>query len=161
LEPNRLEVNLKSDVNAKAAYCALLRKRGYVDVKVCSRPADIVAFKGSERHHFEIKFTRRLKHYFGAATLTEWEAAVLNPHRYTFVVAYKLNGAWNFDEYSVEEFMAISSIPPFKIFFRASVPKAAPVVVRKKSRQVAVTLARLQILVKLYGELRESFAEPR
>jgi hypothetical protein len=57
---------------------------------------------------------------FGAATLTEWAAAAHDPQHFRFVVACQRNEKWRFDEYTPEQFMAFSSVPPFKIYF--SVP---------------------------------------
>src|SRR5437773_12401683 len=43
---------------------------------ITGSPADITATKGGETFYFEVKFTRQGASYFGAATLTEWDAAL-------------------------------------------------------------------------------------
>src|SRR5262249_14151521 len=109
--------NLKSDVDAKRAFIATLLQRGYDSARVTSKPADITAQKGAEESYFEIKYTSQDREYFGAATLTEWEAALHHEERYWFVVAVNRDDEWVFHEYTPSEFMAFSSIPPFKVFF--------------------------------------------
>ena len=113
----KLVVNAKSDVGAKEAFVAELLRRGFDEAKVTSRPADITARRGEVVYYFEIKFTQQDCRYFGAATLTEWEAALAHEERYRFVVAAKRDGLWVFHEYTPSEFMEFSYIPPFKIFF--------------------------------------------
>ena len=155
------ETNLKSDVEAKSAFLTLLRSRGYENPRVCAKPGDIIANRNSEVHYFELKFTRKTNRYFGAATLTEWMAGISFMERYTFVVAYCLDHEWKCDEYSVDEFMAISSIPPFKIFFRAQVPKADRIALKMQSKQVSLTLDRLAAMSELYAAFKsglEKFA---
>src|SRR5581483_10645719 len=109
--------NLKSDVAAKAAFIETLHSEGFTDARVASAPADITATKDGVAWHFELKFTRARGHYFGAATLTEWAAAAADPEHFEFVIAYQVNEQWRFDRYTPEEFMAFSSVPPYKIYF--------------------------------------------
>ena len=111
----------KSDVDAKEAYSEYLKSQGYKIIKIIASPADISATKDGEIFYFEIKKTSREDVYFGAATLTEWVAALRNKQKYLFVVAKSLeNNQWEFTEYTPDEFIKYSTIPPFKIFF--SVP---------------------------------------
>ena len=70
------ESNLKSDVEAKQAFVQELIARGFESVKVTKLPADITATRNGQTYYYEIKYTTRTKLYFGAATLTEWEAAL-------------------------------------------------------------------------------------
>lgn len=74
----RTTVHPRSDVDAKQAFVEELNARGF-EARIVSTPADIRATKGGETYHFEIKKTSRADSHFGAATLTEWEAAVANP----------------------------------------------------------------------------------
>ena len=69
-----MAVNEKSDVDAKAAFVEELVRRGFDGVRVTGDPADITAFRAGLIHYFEIKYTAQPTQYFGAATLTEWEA---------------------------------------------------------------------------------------
>lgn len=59
--------------------------------------------------------------YFGAATLTEWNVARLCSNRYTFVLVIMDtdNPEEMIDsfEYSIEDLLFYSTIPPFKINF--------------------------------------------
>src|SRR5947208_2500416 len=104
------------DSNAKKAFCAELRSRRYINVKIITRgPADISASLDGVDYLFEIKYTNRTETYFGAATLTEWISAMENPNTFKFVVAYKRYAKWTFHEYTPAEFLTLSYIPPFKI----------------------------------------------
>lgn len=73
-----MAANLKSDVNAKKAFVEELLRRGYEDVKITGSPADITARIGPNLFYFEVKYTAQESHYFGAATLTEWQEALAN-----------------------------------------------------------------------------------
>ena len=64
----------KSDVAAKAAFKRHLENRGFTEVRVGSSPADISAKRNGEDYLFELKLTTKTTSYFGAATITEWEA---------------------------------------------------------------------------------------
>ncbi|MDD3014291.1 MAG: DUF3883 domain-containing protein [Candidatus Gastranaerophilales bacterium] len=109
----------KSDVRAKKAFIVYLEKQGYTGARIISQPADIEAWKDGERYYFEIKMTKQTKSYFGAATTTEWNAAIENQGRYFFVIAVtnKDEKQFQFKIFTPEEFLIFSSIPPFKIFF--------------------------------------------
>ncbi|MGM9739204.1 MAG: protein NO VEIN domain-containing protein [Candidatus Cryptobacteroides sp.] len=111
--------NTKSDIAAKAAFVEELRQRGFSNVKVVAAPADIEAEKDGEKWYFEIKKTTHNDKYFGAATLTEWVQAVTDPEHFRFVVAITTDRDQTFDfiEYTPADFMAFSTVPPFKIFF--------------------------------------------
>ena len=106
-------------IAAKAAFVEELRQRGFEDAKVVSAPADIVAEKDGKTWYFEIKKTTHDDKYFGAATLTEWVQAVKDPEHFRFVVAISKDGDRTFDfiEYTPEEFMEFSTVPPFKFYF--------------------------------------------
>ena len=117
LSGNKMD-SRKSDVDAKKAYSEYLISQGYKNIKIISSPSDISAKKNGEVFYFEIKKTSNKEHYFGAATLTEWVGALENKSNYFFVVALSLgNQKWEFSEYTPEEFIKYSTIPPFKIFF--------------------------------------------
>jgi Holliday junction resolvase len=107
----------KSDKPAKQAFIEELRRRGFENPRVTASPADITAERAGETYYFEIKYTRRKTRYFGAATLTEWKAALAHSERFLFVVAMEKQDGWQFIEYTPEQFMQFSTIPPFKIFF--------------------------------------------
>ena len=110
--------NKKSDVKAKAEFVKCLQDRGF-EASVVSKPADVMATKDGQTWYFEIKMTKRQNVYFGAATLTEWEQAVADPEHFRFVVAKTDDEEKEFEflEYTPEEFMKFSTVPPFKIFF--------------------------------------------
>ena len=96
--------------------------------------ADIVALtNGGTYKYFEIKASsiskKKLmeniakgKKFFDAATLTEWNMAAQHPSDYTFVMLYieDNNGKYAIvdrEEYSPEELLRFSTVPPFKVNF--------------------------------------------
>lgn len=116
-----------SDVKAKTSYIEVLKQKGFTNPTITASPADIVAEKNGEMWFFEIKMTKtasRGKAYFGAATITEWQQALETPDHYKFVIAYTdaEEESFEFVEYTPAQFMAFSTIPPFKIFFNIPAP---------------------------------------
>lgn len=107
----------KSDVKAKAAFVNELLSRGFDDAKIVASPADIVAQKDGQTWYFEIKKTSHKDKYFGAATLTEWLQADMDPDHFRFVVAIEDGDDFTFIEYTPAEFREFSTIPPFKVYF--------------------------------------------
>lgn len=107
----------KSDVEAKQRFCDKLLKEGFQSAVIKAQPADIIATKNGETWYYEVKLTDHTNKCFGAATLTEWEQAFKTPNRFRFVIAIRQNDNYEFREYTPEEFMKFSSIPPFKVFF--------------------------------------------
>lgn len=165
LVPDRL-VHARRDVDAKQAFLIELERRGFV-AHVIREPADIIAEKGGERFYFEIKKTSRSDSYFGAATLTEWVAALEHPNHYYFVTAQVTDGGWVFHQYSGEEFMRFSTIPPFKVFFQipvGSVRAGAPL--PRATRSVRLTVGRVREMAVLFarwradGGVNEAESEP-
>lgn len=110
--------NKKSDVAAKQAYVNKLNAEGY-KVRITGSPADVTAEKDGETWFFEIKMTHQEDRYFGAATQTEWAQAFKDPAHFQFVVAIadEADEHFRFIEYTPEEFMEFSTIPPFKVYF--------------------------------------------
>lgn len=148
-----VSANLRSDVQAKQAFCDRLRLQGYHDVRITGSPVDVVAKKDGAMWQFELKYTAAKKVCFGAATLTEWVAAAKDPLHFRFVIAYQIDGSWTFELFTPDEFMAFSSVPPYKIYF--SIPLGGR---RRKtlkaSRRILLTKARLQLLGRQFEELR-------
>jgi hypothetical protein len=143
-------VNLKSDVDAKHAFIEELIRRGYDTARVTGIPADITACRGDDVYYFEIKYTAQDSQYFGAATLTEWEAALNHEDRYRFVIATKRNGLWLFHEYTPSEFMEFSHIPPFKVFFHIAVGEDKDTSARRGTKRIQLTRERVIEMVGLY-----------
>lgn len=108
--------NNKSDALAKRAYVDKLVAKGFT-AKVTRAPADITAEKDGLKWYFEIKMTRHKDRYFGAATLTAWRQAFKDPEHFRFVVAIEDSGIFEFIEYTPDQFMRFSSVPPFKVNF--------------------------------------------
>ena len=103
----------------------------------------------------EIKKTSNKEHYFGAATLTEWVCALENKSNYFFVVALSLgNQKWEFTEYTPEEFIKYSTIPPFKIFFRVPISEKEKSKKRRNISAVTVSEDKINKLKKVYDELK-------
>jgi len=146
--------NLKSDVDAKVAFIQTLKSRGFESARVTQSPADITASKDGQTYFYEIKYTARNKSYFGAATLTEWEAALQHEQHYRFVVATKRNDAWVFHEYTPAEFMDFSTIPPFKAYFNVDVDLERDTRARGTTKSVKLTRERLAQMVALFKSFR-------
>jgi hypothetical protein len=146
--------NAKSDLSAKDAFIQELLRRGFDEARVTGSPADITARKGTEVYYFEIKFTTQDKQYFGAATLTEWRAALIHEDRYRFVIATMRDGFWTFHEYTPAEFMEFSYIPPFKIFFNVAVGKEKATQAKRGNKRVQLTRARVVQMVELFERFR-------
>lgn len=146
--------NLKSDASAKAAFVQALLLRGFDEAHVTGSPADITARRGTDVYYFEIKFTSQEDQYFGAATLTEWEAALAHEERCRFVVAMLRDGLWKFHEYTPAEFMEFSSIPPFKVFFHIAVGGQKATRARRGNRRIQLTRNRVEQMAELFARLR-------
>lgn len=155
MEPAEFTQNARSDVEAKEAFCRRLQREGYAEARVAAAPADVVAMKDGERWLFEVKFTRARTHCFGAATLTEWAAAADDPAHFRFVVAYKRDGEWQFDRYTPDEFMAFSSVPPYKVYFNVPLDGRSARPRSEISKKIHLTKARLRRLRKQFDELRD------
>ena len=131
--------NKKSDVKAKTEFVKVLRERGF-EATVVSSPADIKATRNGETWYFEIKMTRRTEVYFGAATLTEWKQALTDPEHFRFVVAKtdEAEEEFEFIEFTPEEFMWYSTIPPFKVYFNIDLEN----VTKQKKVRTAIRLTK-------------------
>lgn len=153
-----IKMNTKSDVRAKKAYVEKLEKSGYTNVAITASPSDIVAEKDGEKWYFEIKKTNHDDKYFGAATVTEWEQAIKTPERFRFVVAISTDGdeTFTFLEYTPEEFLSFSTIPPFKIFFNIDFSGKTHRAVRNGRKKSAIRLSYdlVRQLVSFYNSLR-------
>lgn len=147
--------NLKSDVLAKSEYIKVLNMKGFTNARVTSSPSDIQAELNGVTHYFEIKYTTKPKKYFGAATLTEWQHALENPDCYFFVIALLEDGQWFFTEYSVEEFMTFSNIPPFKIFFNIPDTKTKVICENKATKSVKLNRQRIQQMIDLFKVFKQ------
>lgn len=155
MDPDKPRLNARSDVAAKAAFCRRLLAEGYSNARVASTPADVIAEKDGRHWLFEVKFTNAEHACFGAATLTEWAAAAEDPDHFRFVIAYERDGEWQFDRYTPEEFMAFSSVPPFKIYFNVPLDGRAARARSLGSKKVHLTKARLRRLSEQFDELRK------
>lgn len=146
--------NKKSDVKAKAEYVEYLKANGYCNPKVIASPADITAEKNGDTWYFEIKKTSQENKYFGAATLTEWIQALKDPDHFRFVIARESNEEkFDFFEYTPSEFMEITSIPPFKVFFNVDFRKETQTS-PGKSGAIKATKDRINYLSKVFSDLK-------
>lgn len=146
--------NKKSDVKAKAEYVEYPKANGYCNPKVIASPADITAEKNGDTWYFEIKKTSQENKYFGAATLTEWIQALKDPDHFRFVIARESNEEkFDFFEYTPSEFMEISSIPPFKVFFNVDFRKETQTS-PGKSGAIKATKDRINYLSKVFSDLK-------
>ena len=146
--------NKKSDVKAKSEFIKVLESRDYA-AKVASAPADIIATKDGQTWYFEIKMTKRRKSYFGAATLTEWKQALVDPEHFRFVVAKTNDEESEFDfiEFTPDEFMGYSTVPPFKIFFSIDLENIGKQ--RKGKKAVRLTKEILRIMDNCYDTIKQ------
>ena len=145
--------NKKSDVKAKNEFVKVLQGRGF-SARVVSKPADIMATKDGQTWYFEIKMTKRADTYFGAATLTEWKQAVADPEHFRFVVA-KTNdeeSEFEFLEYTPEEFMRFSTIPPFKVYFNINFDGSN----RKTLKATRLTRENLAIMSECFDRISDN-----
>jgi hypothetical protein len=149
--------NKKSDVKAKRAYVEILKSKGF-DAAVMGSPADIKATLNGEAWYFEIKMTKREDVYFGAATLTEWRQALADPTHFRFVVAItnEEESEFQFIEYTPEEFMKYSTIPPFKVYFNINLTgKERRKRESRKSSSKKMTEDNFEKMNRCYAELKE------
>jgi len=151
--PRRI-VHARNDVDAKLAFVEELRKEGFA-ARVTRDPADITAEKDGRRWFFEIKKTSQAESYFGAATLSEWEAALEHSDSYFFVTAQLRREGWVFHRYTADEFMAFSTIPPFKIFFQIPVGADRAVFADRPTRSVRLNSERVAEMSALFRRWRE------
>lgn len=147
--------NPKSDVSAKAAFVSELENRGFT-AQVVQAPADIKAVKDGQTWYFEIKMTKHSDRYFGAATMTEWKQALIDPEHYRFVVAIDLgDGNWDFREYTPSDFMEFCTIPPFKVYFNIDFTGKRSSKASKKSKAVRLSSENFRKLADAYEALNK------
>ena len=147
-------MNPKSDIPAKAAFVRNLKSKGFDDIKTPRAPADITAFLQGKKYYFEIKYTKAIGNYFGAATLTEWEAALKHSRRFKFVIAEERNGRWHFQEYTPKEFIRFSYVVPFKIYFNVPIGSGKASAPSNKSRRISLTPSRAREMMDFFAKLR-------
>ena len=150
-------MNRKNDTKAKQAFVNELKTRGYENVEIVAAPSDIIARKNGEEYYFEIKMTHQQKKYFGAATLTEWAQAIKTPDKYTFVVAIA-NGddsGFKFIEFTPEEFMGYSTVPPFKMFFNIDFDNLEKKI-SKDSKAIKLNDDNILKMVELFEDLKKT-----
>jgi hypothetical protein len=131
------KTNKKSDVKAKLTYKKYLEDIGFCNVRITASPADITAEKDDKKYYFEIKMTKQANSYFGAATMTEWKEAIRNPEIFKFVIAKTDENEENFEfiEFTPDEFLKYSTIPPFKVYFNIDLNDNNKVSKRNKALQ--------------------------
>lgn len=150
-----MAVNSKSDVEAKNAFRdELIQSKIFDKVEVTHSPADITAWKCGCAYYFEIKYTEQTGKYFGSASITEWQAAMKNKERFRFVVAARSNGQWTFREYTPEEFMKLSYIPPFKVYFIVPISASKEATLPRMISRVPLTPERIEQMSELYEQFR-------
>jgi Holliday junction resolvase len=149
------KINIKSDIDAKQAFVKLLVEKGYSEARIISSPADIAAMKNGVKYYFEIKFTNKQDNYFGAATLTEWAAAIDNPGTFKFVIAQKKGDLWTFTEYTPDEFMKFNTIPPFKTYFNINLDKNVSKKKNKSGKSIKLSEENLKKMNNFWKSLKE------
>ena len=144
----------KSDKKAKDAYIVHLKSNGFKNVEIINSPCDISAEKNEEIYYFEIKMTKKKVKYFGAATLTEWVQAFKTPNHFKFVIAKTDEKEENFEfmEFTPEEFMKHSTIPPFKIYFNINLEGDSKNELRRSAIQL--TEATMKLLSEFYNAIK-------
>ncbi len=151
-----IDMNKKSDVNAKLAYKAYLGKKGFSNVRIIASPADIIAEKQNKVYYFEIKMTQQNRNYFGAATITEWQQALKKPDTFKFVIAKTSDSGLNFEfiEFTPHDFLKYSTIPPFKVNFNIDLENIGKISNRKMSLQA--TEMNINDLISIYKSLQDN-----
>lgn len=144
----------KSDVEAKKDFIKKLLADGFDSAEVKAKPADIVATRNGEQWYYEIKLTDRTDDYFGAATLTEWEQAIKTPDHFRFIIAIRHGDEFEFREYTPDEFMKYSTIPPFKIYFNVNLDGKEKRKTDKPRTAVTLTTEHLKEMLALYEKMR-------
>ena len=105
-------------------------------------------------HYFVLKTTekKKTKKYFGAITLTKWQCYLEHKDFFHILVFDdKIKENDGVVEYSAEELMRESTIPPFKINFNIDYKKEKN---EKATKSVRLTEERLHTLVKMFNELK-------
>lgn len=151
------KTNKNSDKKAKNEYIKNLQARGFT-AEAHKSPVDIIATKDGQTWYFEIKMTKRASCYFGGATLTEWNQAIADPNHFRFVVAKTDEDEKEFEffEFTPDEFMAYSTIPPFKIFFNINLNgKAYRSRKTAGGKAVRLTHDNLTTISKCYDSIKE------
>ena len=144
----------KSDKKAKEAYVKVLAENEYKNIEIINFPSDIKAEKKGEVYYFEIKMTKKKVRYFGAATLTEWVQAFQTPNNFKFVIAQtdEKEESFRFIEFTPEEFMKHSTIPPFKIYFNINLEGDSKIKLRRSAIQL--TEATMKLLSEFYNAIK-------
>ena len=147
--------NKKSDVAAKQAYVNKLNAEGF-QARITGSPADVTAEKDGETWFFEIKMTHQEDRYFGAATQTEWAQALKDPEHFRFVVAIadEADEHFRFIEYTPAEFMAFSTIPPFKVYFNIDFTGKPKKKSKREKKSVSLTEENFRRLNESYNALK-------
>jgi len=157
----RLFANSRDDREAKKAFAEyLVRELRYDEARITSRPVDVVGRLGADTFRFEIKYTKDPVRAFGAATITEWEAALDDEAHFRFVLAHRCDGEWAFDLYTPEQFMTFSSIPPMKVYFHMRQPHSSSRRARSGRSATVATRARIRELISTYRDLQMVGPEP-
>lgn len=112
-----VEVNRKRRI-AIDYYKTRLLSQGYV-VTEEKDPIDLFARRDGEDLRIKIKVTNCKDNYFGAVTFLTWEEAFNNTDTFKFVMIWlnEDDEVISYQEYSPEELLPYSSIPPFKVNF--------------------------------------------
>lgn len=146
--------NSKSDVKAKKEYSKHLENNGYTNVRIVGSPVDIVAEKDNVPYYFEIKMTKSEKNCFGAATLTEWEQALKTPNEFKFIIV-KTNleeNRFEFLEFTPQEFLKYSTIPPFKFYFNIDFVNKNKL--QKRTKAIPLDDEKISHLITIFNNLR-------
>lgn len=123
-------------------------------IKVTKTPADItVTEKDGKITYYEIKSTTKDNKYFGAATITEWRAALEHPDNYYFVVIVEKekNEDCRAAIYKPKDFIRFATIPPFKVNFNIDLSDATKVMKHKTAKEC--TFEKLEKMIEFYDKL--------
>ena len=104
-----------SDREVKSKFCAYLLQNGFQGVsckncKVGGDGFDVSAECDGERYLFELKSSSKKNgNFFGTVMLTELHKAITSEH-YFFVLARRSSQEWQFDIYTVEQFLKFCTL---------------------------------------------------
>ena len=159
--------NSRTAKYAKAKFKEYLREEGYTEIKQINHPTDFEAYKNGIHYYFELKMTsKRDGVYFGAASITEWNAGLGdNNSELRFVIAQSKdetndeNTTFDFEPITIKTLIPYSTIPPFKINFNLPLDKnkreETMTSTRRQNKAVQLSKDLVNPLYKLHEALKD------
>lgn len=147
-----------------------LQEQNFTEVTVTNHPTDIHAKKDGISYNIELKMTTKNDVYFGAASITEWNAMNNGNEDLLFVIARSKDGSndgnttFDFSIYNKDDMKVFSSIPPFKVNINMPLDaqKAQEKIKKSKDGSRKSRALRLDFeLVRYLNKLHEILKNPK